>query len=718
MKALKRFLKLIWKFPKLLFLILIVGFVARSIVGECIVNGYNTVDISVSATGLDSNNVYGQWVDTRVNFQERDQLEIETEGTVFLAPTAVTIVNNIAINSRTEGWTQVPGVILGGGNGSNSGHILNIQLGTLTNTCTANPEGTTTSCSATPDTSSNAWRNSLGNSTYFINGKGLMGVISTAQPNGSVGSQVQLVKGGDATTANWGTSDAATVPNGGYNGRVRKSGNLYLRINDCAFCFLDNTGGYTASITVTPDPATTCQASNGVASTMSGCSGGALEAVISKNKPVNNNDGTRLTLAGGQFPLQTVPEGSNGTLWLRVKDASYEDNSGSYAVHIKSKQPTSSVFSALINDGLIKPVKNTLFKAIPNIYNNLTGSAEFIKTVQVCLILYILFYAISFTVGLINASQTELVIRTLKIGVMLALISPDSWDFFHRRLFLMFIDGGMWMLNNITGAVGTTDNPFFFVDDVLGQIFNEDMIFKLLAISMTLPVGLLYTLLIIDAVYTYVITIFTVILGVTMAMIGLALMLTIAPFCIAFFLFRDTQQIFKSWISALFRYALEPVFVLGGLMIINEMLSIMFHSITDVPVCWGCAFNFTIPGMGFKMCFQFWVPWGYDSNGLGQTLSGLGFTLTNIVIFEILTKLLREYVDYAPRLTAKLTGMAATSGTHSFGKNVAGFKSASEKANESFSEKMKSFIGKDQASLDRHKQAKAQAEAVAKAAKE
>lgn len=716
MKALKRFLKLIWKFPKLLLLILIVGFIARSIVGECIVSGYNTVDLAVSATGLNANNMYGQWIDTRVSLQDRDQLAIETEGTIFLASTAVTTINDIAINSRTEAWTQVSGITLRGGDGSTSGDLLKLDLGALDTTkCTANPNGTSTSCSALPTTSTNAWR-LANNNTYFINGKGLMGVISTTAPSGSVASQTHLIKGGDATTGNWGTSTASAIPNGGYNGPVKKSGNLYLRIDDSPGAFGDNTGGYTASITVTPDPNTACQASKGVATSQAGCSGGALEAIIANSDPINGG-GTRVSLASGQFPLGTVPGGSDGTLWLRVVDTNYQDNSGSYAVHIKSMQPTSSVFSTLINDGLIKPVKNTLFKAIPNIYNNLTGGAEFIKTVQVCLILYIIFYAISFTVGLINASQTELVIRALKIGVMLALINPDSWDFFHRRLFLMFIDGGMWMLNNLTGAVGSTDNPFFFVDDVLGQIFNEDMIFKLLAISMTLPVGLLYTLLIIDAVYTYIITVFTVILGVAMAMIGLALMLTIAPFCIAFFLFRDTQQIFKSWISALFRYALEPVFVLGGLLVINEMLSIMFHKITDVPVCWGCAFNFTIPGMDFEMCFQFWVPWGYDSNGLGQTLSGLGFTLTNIVIFEILTKLLREYVDYAPRLTAKLTGMAATSGTHSFGKSVAGFTSASEKANQAFSEKMKSFIGKDQESMDRHKQAKDQAKA-ADAAKE
>ncbi len=715
MKALKRVCRLLSKYPKIMLVILVVGIIVRMVGPSCLVvssdsnDVVNTDTISVNASGQYSDPArYGEWLDTGFSVNTIDRLSITTLGSIFLCQTENT-TSNWVLSARSFDWINL-GVSVIGGDGVNTGDILQITPGAPTPGRECNNSITTSDNMVRVSDSSRCYTNG----ELFVAAILPEGVSPTGNPSdvtrdypGSVDTLVQGI-----TNTNWGTSDSSSqyTAYGGYYGRVNKTGRVWIRIGDTEEA-RNNHGGYTGTISAQHTDG--CSADNGMKSTTTGYTNyGDLQAVIAKDNPATHPS-TPITLENGQFNPDDragYPP-ANGNIWLRVNDNIYTDNAGAYSVTIKATHSRSpkTVLSAVIMDLFITPVRNTLNKAVPVIFNKVVQETHFIKAVRQALTLYIMIYFVMFTVGLVQVSQMDLVIRVIKIGTVLTLISPNSWDFFNNYLFSMFTHGGMELLNNMTGAVGAQDNPFRFLDRTVGMFFRTDTITRMLAIAMTLPIGAVYVLLIIDAAIVYIIAVCRCIIGFMMSFIAVALLLTMAPFFISFILFNSTKELFSKWLSLLFRYTLEPVIMILGLVMINEILVIVLHGIINMNVCWKCAIGFSIPGYGNLFCLEFWMPWGYDNGGHGyDIMKTTTKLLTDILTFEVLTQLLKDYAEFAPRIAAKLTTTSPVMGTNFFGGS-----SVSGRAEAGLVETAKMPLGLDKKSIERkNKQKGIEAEAT------
>ena len=61
----------------------------------------------------------------------------------------------------------------------------------------------------------------------------------------------------------------------------------------------------------------------------------------------------------------------------------------------------------------------------------------------------------------------------------------------------------------------------------------------------------------------------------------LALLIIIAPIFIVFILFNSTRYLFDNWVAYLIRYCLEPVLIIGGMIILVELYEVFLDQVLN-----------------------------------------------------------------------------------------------------------------------------------------
>jgi type IV secretion system protein VirB6 len=410
---------------------------------------------------------------------------------------------------------------------------------------------------------------------------------------------------------------------------------------------------------------------------------------------------------------------SKGEIWVRVADTDdcggghnscYADNSGEYKVTIQSVVAVPK-FSSMTH-GLINSVKNTLMVAAKNIFQNITctgtginnsvqnGSSgkclEFLKIIGGLLTLYIIFYAISFTFGLIQINQTDLVIRIFKISIVIALTRADSWTFFSETFFKIYIDGTAHLISIMTGDECPVPNPFAFADKVLEfLLFDTTTIIRLTALIYTSNIGIIYFFLILFGVIIVIISILKALVVYLMSFVAIAMLIALAPIFLPMMLFSWTKGLFDNWLKYLFKYSIEPVILIVGLAILSNLLLISMNNIMGQAVCWKCAIPITlniIPGVPLNLfCIPFFLPWGYDNSGGGALPLIIG-KFTDIMFFLVVAQLMRKYEGLSNQISSILSETMAS---------ITSSTEAAKSFRTSISEALKSATGTDKESKDR-----------------
>ena len=200
----------------------------------------------------------------------------------------------------------------------------------------------------------------------------------------------------------------------------------------------------------------------------------------------------------------------------------------------------------------------------------------------------------------------------MKIAVIITLFSEYSWDFFNKNLFQVFVDGTDYLLSNVIGISSSTGNVFAFIDPIFDK-YTNDRFWALLAIQLLqIQTGLMFfAIMALYSILLYFRAILEVIISYCLAFLGLAVLISLAPFFISFILFERTRNLFESWISSLFNYMIQPTVLLVFFLLIDQLMS---QQITDIVVraCWGILiplkFGLDLNHMGIPLSFSFELP--------------------------------------------------------------------------------------------------------------
>lgn len=387
------------------------------------------------------------------------------------------------------------------------------------------------------------------------------------------------------------------------------AGSLYYNADalnqtlDIALNFSSWNGGYQAYYTnyVLNHLTTGCFAVNGVVDypQVMGPQAGQLRYTIGSSSSEPPTD-KGVFIEGSS--LQNIQISQPGYLYLQIYEsdnaADYADNVGYYEVQMIVQHPSTIGFVSVLSD-VTDSVKQAIQQTSASIYGNITNNYNFIHIVKLCLLLYIVIYGVSFSAGMVKISQRDLLIRAVKIAVILALLSENSYYFFNIYFFRIFTGGITYLTEMISGtqsgvASTSTASLFDFASITLTYLGHPGVIIRFLVFFFIPKIGIFLASLIIVAVGMFFVSVLQAFIAYLLALTGIYIFISMAPLFIILILFEHTKQIFDQWVKLLAGFVLQTVILFGCIWLVNIMILDTVNNLLS-EVNYKCLIPFVTP---------------------------------------------------------------------------------------------------------------------------
>jgi type IV secretion system protein VirB6 len=324
--------------------------------------------------------------------------------------------------------------------------------------------------------------------------------------------------------------------------------------------------------------------------------------------------------------------------------------SGQYFVQVQ-KENIKGMISTFVSD-IMNQIRTYLFGSgttegkVQKIFNMLVVDTAFIDAIRALLVLYIAYTGISFLIGMAQITQQEAAVRLTKVGVVITLISPDSWHFFNTYLFNLFTNGGLELIARVSAPVDAAEeyialiesDPsliFSMFDKPFAQLFAKEVWIKILALILSSFIGFFLAIVVILSAIIYAISIGKAILIYLISLVGISILLMVAPIFISCILFQYTRSLFDAWIKQLINFTLQPVLVFGILAILNNLLLIGLYTCLSFTACKICLLGFNLKPL-FDICLiPAWTTM-MDMHYPPQDFIGMPISLVGAVLFFLI----------------------------------------------------------------------------------
>jgi type IV secretion system protein VirB6 len=280
------------------------------------------------------------------------------------------------------------------------------------------------------------------------------------------------------------------------------------------------------------------------------------------------------------------PSYNGGAAYFKILDSYYQDNSGFYKAALKrgftsdTPPPIASVISK---------VQSTLDNVSKTLFDRIIKNPVYKTSLKAVLFLYMIINGILYLGGIIKMNQKELINMTMKLIIVIQLLTTDkSWDVFNNYFFQFFTTGLNEIIGIVTFNISGGEGIYFF-DNVLNLLFSYETSIKILTLIYSIPSGIIATILIFFAFALFSIAIAKAVVLYMLSYIAISLLITVAPIFITFLLFKTTRYLFENWINQFNTYFFQPVLVFASLSLLGQTIINIMYRI-----------------LGFKSCY---VPW-------------------------------------------------------------------------------------------------------------
>jgi type IV secretion system protein VirB6 len=229
---------------------------------------------------------------------------------------------------------------------------------------------------------------------------------------------------------------------------------------------------------------------------------------------------------------------------------------------------------------LIDPIVTQVKTISLLVFDNIVKNPIYVNIIRVMILLYLIIYGITFTLGFVQAKVSDLIERLVKIGVLLTLATSTSYDFFNDYLFRLFTDGQYELLTIVTNPLcdkmSNQINFFAFFNYVIDTLFTTELFLRLTAMIFAFPIGWLCFIILLKFVIKYLFAVLQAIIAYLFAFTAIALLISLGPIFIALILFDKTREFFNNWMKAIIMFSLQPVLLFAAIffitMFVNEAL--------------------------------------------------------------------------------------------------------------------------------------------------
>jgi hypothetical protein len=239
--------------------------------------------------------------------------------------------------------------------------------------------------------------------------------------------------------------------------------------------------------------------------------------------------------------------------------------------------------------GTIQQMMNGVAKRF---YEGLIQSGRLADIFNAALALYLTIYGIMITTGMMSVQSGDVMNRLIKIAIVWALINPDggAWTLFSEYFGNFFQQGVIDMVNFFaTVSSGSTVNvsstsvgPLVsFLNLPFNLIFSIKFMVMMASLAFIGPYGFVMFIILLIGVLMFLWMVVSCLMTFLKGLIGLYIMLGLAPIFISFFLFKRTREMFNAWINQVITFFLQPILVFAFLGFFIAMFSGSLHRIVD-----------------------------------------------------------------------------------------------------------------------------------------
>ncbi len=434
------------------------------------------------------------------------------------------------------------------------------------------------------------------------------------------------------------------------------------------YCRVNNTSDFTTCTYCCISPQTYyitygCTTTKG-APYVAGTKTGMVEYKISATKPQITDRGNILQ----PFTSNSVQNPDSGTIWFRIidEDGDYTNNYGQYEIQVESPAVKENFISKLAKF-LITPLTIQISEVSIKFWENTVGNKIFKNLISVMVTLYIIILGVFFALGNIKMTQTEFIIRLLKIGVLYAVISPHSYEFFNKYLFSFFVDGQKYLINIITNpdtsdqVVSSNlnyDTLFGFTNYIISTIFSKHFLLVMVSMLLWFPVGWVVLIFLLAAMFFYTMAIIEAIILYLIAFTAVSFLISLGPIFIILILFERTKNIFNSYIDAIISFTMQPVILFATIMVVTVLINGAIYNIMAISASWECMVDIFLKLPGLNKISLFCINW-YKPQA-----SFIDF-FKDVLIFYLLIALLRKIPAFANTIGTAIFGGAGMTGASS-----------------------------------------------------
>ncbi|MGN7678796.1 MAG: type IV secretion system protein, partial [Anaplasma sp.] len=312
-------------------------------------------------------------------------------------------------------------------------------------------------------------------------------------------------------------------------------------------------------------------------------------------------------------------------IYVKILDTYYHDNAGGYSLEFTQGVIGGEAIG--IFETVRKLVRGELDKAGQQLFKRIVEHQGFKNLVFALLTLFLVISALAYVLGMVRASLGDVVIRVLKITLVLLLISPGSWDFFHNHLLKLFTSGvdEIIALVNSQAAQQTYkhDEPFQFMDVMIRDRIFSTVVWEAKARALITAdwVSLFALLIIIIAVIFYVVLCLYGFIIYLTAFVGITFLIALMPIFFAGILFSRFKILFDGWLTLCISFSMQAILMFTLLGMFGSLIMHYYYRLFGFTACYNEWINIKIYILGQRIIDQQYYEWTpgqkYDSIKIG-----------------------------------------------------------------------------------------------------
>jgi type IV secretory pathway VirB6-like protein len=365
----------------------------------------------------------------------------------------------------------------------------------------------------------------------------------------------------------------------------------------------------------------------------------------------------------------------------------YYNNEGKYEVIVRVENANSNLSDIVeqvitpvikIMDG--DPSQNKLGQA-EIVYKQIINDSRFQSIVQLMVILMITFYGVGYLMGVSEFSQSEIISRIIKIGIVYLFISPEGWFWFDKFFVTFFKDGTDQLTFLMASAFdqsaelsiaieeGDYSNKsvlFGGIDKVFGMFFSSAVQNKVAALFFASIFGIVYLYIIYLSFFLYVFAVANAVLLYLTAQIFISILFVVGPIFFIMLLFNQTKEMFDKWLGELIGFSLQQIFLLTTLAFFNMMMYQVIKMSLGYRICWDDVWTINLYVVRIKL-LSFWtissMPPRLNANtDVGNIGNPEGIpSLFSILFIWVIASLMHKFISFMTDLGASIGGSVQAS---------------------------------------------------------